>query len=69
VSLRDSSWLPASGQVGILKKVASDILAPFPHHSAAIMLPSTPFRAKIFEQEAGTRDAAKNHPRMDVGSG
>ena len=26
------------------------------------------YRAKDFEREAGTRDAAKNHPRMDVAS-
>jgi hypothetical protein len=27
-----------------------------------------PFRAKDLEHEARTRDAAKNHPRMDVAS-
>jgi hypothetical protein len=41
-------------------------LASFPDHSAALMLPLTTLYAKDLEHEAGTRDAAKNHPRMDV---
>jgi len=61
VSVRIRRW-PGQrlAQVGILKNVASDILAPFPHHKrghyAAVRLPLD----KDFEQEAGTRDAAKN---------
>jgi hypothetical protein len=51
-----------------LAAVFETFLAPFPHHRAAFMLPSATVQSRGSWHAAGTRNAAKNHPRMDVAS-